>query len=40
VLDDNGKEIKSKQQGIIIWGSNDDAAIFRDGDFVISCCAG
>lgn len=34
-LDVNGKEIKSKQQDIIIWDSNDYAAIFRDGDFVI-----
>ncbi|EOB6680528.1 DUF6602 domain-containing protein, partial [Vibrio vulnificus] len=34
-LDANGKEIKSKQQDIIIWDSNDYAAIFRDGDFVI-----
>lgn len=34
-LDENGNEIKSKQQDIIIWDSNDYAAIFRDGDFVI-----
>jgi len=34
-LDDNGKEIKSKQQDIIIWNSYEYAAIFRDGDFVI-----
>ncbi|GEK16243.1 DUF6602 domain-containing protein [Aliivibrio fischeri] len=34
-LDNNGNEIKSKQQDIIIWDSNEYAAIFRDGDFVI-----
>ncbi|UWH29574.1 hypothetical protein KW556_07830 [Aeromonas veronii] len=34
-LDGNGNQIKSKQQDIIIWNSNDYAAIFRDGDFVI-----
>lgn len=34
-LDNNGNEIKSKQQDIIIWDSNEFSAIFRDGDFVI-----
>lgn len=34
-LDENGNEIKSKQQDIIIWDSNEYAAIFRDDDFVI-----
>ena len=34
-LDENGNEIKSKQQDIIIWDSNEYAAIFRDHDFVI-----
>ncbi|PSV28113.1 DUF6602 domain-containing protein [Photobacterium sp. GB-56] len=34
-LDPDGKEIKSKQQDIIVWDSVDYAAIFRDGDFVI-----
>ncbi|CAH7024376.1 conserved hypothetical protein [Vibrio chagasii] len=34
-LDENGNEIKSKQQDVIIWDSNEYAAIFRDNDFVI-----
>ncbi|WP_421234649.1 DUF6602 domain-containing protein [Aeromonas enteropelogenes] len=34
-LDGDGNQIKSKQQDIIIWNSNEYAAIFRDGDFVI-----
>ncbi|EHV5557681.1 hypothetical protein K0W35_004416 [Vibrio parahaemolyticus] len=34
-LDEDGNEIKSKQQDIIIWNSYEYAAIFRDGDFVI-----
>ncbi len=33
--DDEGNEIKSKQQDIIIWDSSEYAAIFRDNDFVI-----
>ena len=33
--DEKGKEIKSKQQDIIIWDSSEYAAIFRDGEFVI-----
>ena len=34
-LNENGEQLKSKQQDIIIWDSNDFSAIFRDGDFVI-----
>lgn len=34
-LDEEGHEIKSKQQDIIIWNSYEYAAIFRDDDFVI-----
>lgn len=34
-LDEQGKEIKSKQQDVMIWNSNAYAAIFRDGDFAI-----
>lgn len=34
-LDQNGHELKSKQQDIIIWNSNEFSAIFRDGNFVI-----
>lgn len=33
--DRDGRIIKSKQQDIIIWNSNDYAAIFRDDEFVI-----
>ncbi|KKA46002.1 hypothetical protein WN56_02505 [Salinivibrio sp. KP-1] len=34
-LDQNGNELKSKQQDIIIWNSNEFSAIFRDDEFVI-----
>lgn len=34
-IDENGKEIKSKQQDIIIWNSHEYSALFRDDDFVI-----
>ena len=34
-IDENGEEIKSKQQDIIIWNSHEYSALFRDDDFVI-----
>jgi hypothetical protein len=34
-LDEKGNKIKSKQQDIIIWDSNNYAAIFHDSGFVI-----
>lgn len=34
-IDENGQEIKSKQQDIIIWNSHEYSALFRDDDFVI-----